>query len=145
MKIDSYKGLDEVFLDNRVDDLLKCFAPMTGWKNSLESMIKLLKYPQEEYALYKNKKEDENVMSLEDFANGNYGHVKNAYFSYKKRRKYHCTMTLEEFVKKKYGYIVEQYDIYKEEKKIGVGMSMEQFLRQIFCLFGGKLKSFAKT
>jgi senataxin len=111
MKIDSYKGLDEVFLDNRVDDLLKCFAPMTGWKNSLESMIKLLKYPQEQYDFYKNKKDDENIMSLEEFANRNYGHVKNAYFSYKKRRKYHGIMTLEEFVKKKYGSIVEQYDV----------------------------------
>ncbi|KAK2376777.1 P-loop containing nucleoside triphosphate hydrolase superfamily protein [Trifolium repens] len=145
MKIDSYKGLDEVFLDNRVDDLLKCFAPMTGWKNSLESMIKLLKYPQEQYDFYKNKKDDENIMSLEEFANRNYGHVKNAYFSYKKRQKYHGIMTLDEFVKKKYGSIVEQYDVYKDEKKLDVGMSMEQFLRQKFCLFGGKLKSFAKT
>ncbi|CAJ2652910.1 unnamed protein product [Trifolium pratense] len=145
MKIDSYKGLGEVFLDNRVDDLLKCFSRMTGWKNSLESMIKLLKYPEEQYALYQNKNDDENVMSLEEFANKNYGHVKPAYFSYKRRFKYRCPMTLEEFVKKKYGYIVEQYDIYKDENKLGVGMSMEQFLRQRFCVFGGKLKSFAKT
>jgi len=27
-----------------------------------------------------NKKGDENVMSLEEFSNRNYGHVKNAYF-----------------------------------------------------------------
>ncbi|XP_045832762.1 helicase sen1-like [Trifolium pratense] len=146
MKIDSYKGLGEVFLDNRVDDLLKCLSPMTGWKNSLESMIKLLKYPQEQYDLYKNNvnEDDENVISLEEFAKENYSHVKNAYWSYKERSKNDCPMTLEEFVKKKYSYIVEQYDIFKEDKKLSVGMNMEQFLRQRFCFFGGKLKSFMK-
>jgi hypothetical protein len=145
MKIDSYKGLGEVFLDNRVDDLLYCFSPMTGWKNCLESMIRLLKDPEEQYTLYLNSKHNENVMSLEEFAVGNYSHVKPAYFSYKKRCKYHCLLTLEEFVKKKYGYIVEQYDIYQDDKKSSVGMTMEQFFRQKFCFFGGKLKSFMKT
>ncbi|WJX58554.1 hypothetical protein P8452_43997 [Trifolium repens] len=144
MKIDSYKGLDEVFLDNRVDDLLKCFSPMTGWKNSLESMIKLLKYPQEQYDLYKNNVNEDVILSLEEFAEENYSHVKNAYFSYNKDSKNDSPMTLEEFVKKKYSYIVEQYDIFQDDKKLNVGMSMEQFLRERFCFFGGKLKLFMK-
>jgi senataxin len=144
MKIDSYKGLDEVFLDNRVDDLLKCFSPMTGWKNSLESMIKLLKYPQEQYDLYKNNGNEDVILSLEEFAEENYSHVKNAYFSYNKDSKNDSPMTLEEFVKKKYSYIVEQYDIFQDDKKLNVGMSMEQFLRERFCFFGGKLKLFMK-
>lgn len=53
MKIDCYKGLEEVFLDNRVDQLWRCLLPMTGWKHFLESMIRLLKDPKEQYALYK--------------------------------------------------------------------------------------------
>ena len=145
MKIDSYKGLREVFLDNRVDDLLYCFSPMTGWKSCLESMIRLLKDPEKQYALYLNSKHNENVMSLEEFAVGNYSHVKHAYFSYMKHCKYRCLLTLEEFVMKKYGYIVEKYDIYQDDKKSSVGMTMEQFFRQKFCFFGGKLKSFMKT
>ncbi|CAL5189953.1 unnamed protein product [Lathyrus oleraceus] len=144
MKIASYRGLNEVFLDNRVDELLYCFLPLTGWKNSLESMIKLLKDPEEQYALYKNRV-NAKVMSFEEFVSENYSHVKGSYFSYKKRCKYHCPMTMEEFVKKKYSYIVEQYDIYKDDEKLSVGMSMEQFLRQRFCLCGKKLKSFMTT
>ncbi|KAL5102073.1 hypothetical protein RYX36_006400 [Vicia faba] len=144
MKIDSYKGLNEVFLDNRVDDLLYCFSPLTGWKNSLESMIKLLKDPEAQYALYKNRV-NANVMSLEDFVSGNHSNVKGSYFSYKKRCKHHCFMRLEDFVKKRYGYIIEQYDMYIDDEKLSVGMSMEQFLRQRFCVYGKKLKSFIKT
>jgi senataxin len=34
MKIDSYPGLDDVFLDYRVKNLMKCFAE---WKHSFES------------------------------------------------------------------------------------------------------------
>ncbi|XP_003616118.3 helicase sen1 [Medicago truncatula] len=145
MKIDSYKDLGEVFLENRVDDLLHAFSPMTGWINSLESMIKLLKDPEEQYDLYKNDVNEGVVMSLEEFANGNYNHVKNAYFSYTKHCEHDCPMTLEEFVKKKYDYIIEQYDMYKDDKKLSIGMSMEQFLRQRFCFIGGKLKLFMKT
>jgi len=147
MKMFSYKGLNEVFLENRVDDLLYCFLPMTGWKSSLESMIKLLKYPEEQYDLHKNDVNKDAIMSLEEFVNRSYSHVKGSYFLYKKRCRYYCPKALEEFVKKKYGYILEQYDIYKDDKKLSVGMnmSMEQFLRQRFFFFGGKLKSFMKT
>lgn len=150
MKLDSYKGLGEVFLNNRVKDLLRCFAPMTGWESCLESMIKLLKNPEQQYSLYKNnnknvKEHDKDVMSLEEFVKGNDSHVSHAYFNYKRRCKYRSVMTLEQFVKKRYDYIVEQYDVYKDDKKLSVGMSMENYLRQRFCIIGGRLKSFMKT
>nr|KYP48372.1 Helicase sen1 [Cajanus cajan] len=55
MKIETYKGLGKIFLDNRVNDLLRCFSPLTGWKHYLESMIKFLKDPEEAYVLYKHE------------------------------------------------------------------------------------------
>ncbi|KAL9320209.1 hypothetical protein ACSQ67_012048 [Phaseolus vulgaris] len=63
MKVDCYRGLSDVFLDYRVDNLLKC----SGWKHSLESMIKLLEYPKEQYDSYK-REEENSIMSLEKFA-----------------------------------------------------------------------------
>nr|KYP76035.1 putative ATP-dependent helicase C29A10.10c [Cajanus cajan] len=54
MKVDGYQGLHDVFLDYRVDNLFKC----SGWKQSLESMIKLLENPKEQYGLYKREEEN---------------------------------------------------------------------------------------
>ncbi|CAJ2652930.1 unnamed protein product [Trifolium pratense] len=51
MKIDSYRGIENIFLDNRVNIFKKCFHPETGWKKTLELMKKLLRDPQEEYLL----------------------------------------------------------------------------------------------
>ncbi|KAM7523913.1 hypothetical protein LguiA_013815 [Lonicera macranthoides] len=66
MKLDDRDGLSDVFLDYRVTILAKCFAPLTGWKSSLETMICLLDDPEEQYRLYLNKegkKEDEDTDS----------------------------------------------------------------------------------
>ncbi|KAL3838758.1 hypothetical protein ACJIZ3_023349 [Penstemon smallii] len=49
MKIDDHKDLFDVFLDNRVKVLAKCFAPPTGWNGSLLSMIGLLEDPEDQY------------------------------------------------------------------------------------------------
>jgi len=51
MKLDCYPGLEDIFLDNRVKILMKCFNPETGWKKSLELMKQLLRDPQEQYLL----------------------------------------------------------------------------------------------
>ncbi|CAI8586116.1 unnamed protein product [Vicia faba] len=51
MKLDSYPGLDVIFLDNRVKILEECFNPVTGWKQILELMKRLLRDPQEQYLL----------------------------------------------------------------------------------------------
>ncbi|KAJ1397041.1 putative helicase MAGATAMA 3 [Sesbania bispinosa] len=55
MKVYSYQGLRDVFLDYRVKNLMKCFAPTTGWKHNLESMIELLEEPRKQYSLYEKQ------------------------------------------------------------------------------------------
>ncbi|KAB1211380.1 putative helicase MAGATAMA 3 [Morella rubra] len=45
MKIDDHEDLLDVFLDYRTDMLRKCFAPLSGWKHCLKSMIDLLEDP----------------------------------------------------------------------------------------------------
>ncbi|XP_059643475.1 helicase SEN1-like [Cornus florida] len=60
MKIDDHDDLFDVFLDHRVSFLASCFAPLTGWENSIESMICLLENPEEQYSLYlKTEKEED--------------------------------------------------------------------------------------
>ncbi|KAM3749893.1 hypothetical protein ACB098_05G220000 [Castanea mollissima] len=66
MKIDDRHDLLDVFLHNRVSILYECLVSLTGWKDSLLSMISLLKDPKREYHLYLKTrrvveyKEDEN-------------------------------------------------------------------------------------
>ncbi|CAJ2652925.1 unnamed protein product [Trifolium pratense] len=52
MKLSSHTGLVNVFLDNRVENLMKCFHPTTGWKTNLANMIVLLE-SMEEFACTK--------------------------------------------------------------------------------------------
>ncbi|XP_062151603.1 uncharacterized protein LOC133860001 isoform X2 [Alnus glutinosa] len=55
-----HKDLLDVFLDYRVDVLVKCFASFSGWRNRLESMVSLLDDPELQYEIYlKKKREDE--------------------------------------------------------------------------------------
>ncbi|KAI5441058.1 hypothetical protein KIW84_010497 [Lathyrus oleraceus] len=49
MKLDSYPGLDDIFLDYRVKNLMQCFAPLTGWKHTLESLSQFLHDPKKQY------------------------------------------------------------------------------------------------
>jgi len=144
MKIECYKGLEEVFLDNRADDLLRCFSPGIGWKYYLKSTIKFLKEPDEAYGLYKNSVAVE--MSLEEFAKKSISNLDTAYGSYKKRAsKNRDPMTLEQFVKKKYANIVEQYQAYKDEKILTSGMPIEQFIEHRLSFLGQKLKILMRT
>ncbi|QHN91960.1 ATP-dependent helicase [Arachis hypogaea] len=64
MKVDSYLGLKDIFLENRVNNLVKCFAPLSGWKHSIESMIQLIKEPKKLYKLYQK---EEGLMPFKDF------------------------------------------------------------------------------
>jgi senataxin len=59
MKIDNRDDLVDVFLDYRAHVLGKCFAPLTGWRNGLESMISLLDDPKSQYEIYLEKWEEE--------------------------------------------------------------------------------------
>ncbi|KAG6656854.1 hypothetical protein CIPAW_04G050200 [Carya illinoinensis] len=61
MKIGNHDDLLDVFLEHRVDMLVNCFLPSTGWNNSLESMISLLVDPESRYNTYlENIKKDDN-------------------------------------------------------------------------------------
>ncbi|PSS00256.1 P-loop containing nucleoside triphosphate hydrolase protein [Actinidia chinensis var. chinensis] len=76
MKIDDYEDLFDVFLDYRVSVLASCFAPMSGWKNCVESMICLLEDPQALYHSYVEKEkgkdgEDDSAKDEEDKSFGN--------------------------------------------------------------------------
>ncbi|XP_061347141.1 helicase SEN1-like [Gastrolobium bilobum] len=133
MKIGCHPGLEDIFLDFRVDHLFKCFSPFTGWKHHLESVIRLLTDPVNEYARYNVNEEEEDLMSLEEFAKRSCSELEHAYRSYKQREteKSRYPMTLEQFVKLKFDYILEQYDMYKHDKKKR-NVTMEQFVKQNF-------------
>jgi senataxin len=60
MKFGERKDLLDVFLDYRVDVLVKCFAPLSGWRNGLESMISLLDDPKSQYEKYLEKRKEGN-------------------------------------------------------------------------------------
>ncbi|KAJ8770572.1 hypothetical protein K2173_018063 [Erythroxylum novogranatense] len=71
MKIDENDNLLDVFLDNRVDVLRRCFNPSTGWKHSLESMISLLDDPDPERTycqrcISEEEKESKEEIKLEE-------------------------------------------------------------------------------
>ncbi|KAB1211384.1 putative ATP-dependent helicase C29A10.10c [Morella rubra] len=58
MKIDDHEDLLDVFLDYRTDMLRKCFAPLSGWKHCLKSMIDLLEDPNSQYKIYLDKRRE---------------------------------------------------------------------------------------
>ncbi|GMP47100.1 hypothetical protein CsSME_00015016 [Camellia sinensis var. sinensis] len=55
-KIDDHEDLIDVFLDYCISVLASCFALMSGWNNSVESMICLLEDAELLYQLYLEKK-----------------------------------------------------------------------------------------
>ncbi|KAF8407485.1 hypothetical protein HHK36_006619 [Tetracentron sinense] len=66
MKIDDHDELLDIFLDYRVKSLEKCFAPLSGWKYSIDSMIWLLENPKQQYLLYVEKEKKKNEDGDED-------------------------------------------------------------------------------
>uniref|UniRef100_A0ACD5Z6N7 Uncharacterized protein n=1 Tax=Avena sativa TaxID=4498 RepID=A0ACD5Z6N7_AVESA len=64
MKVETSHDLSAVFLDYRVERLLECFLPNTGWTNCLRSLIDFLGEPLTKYRLHtdkiiKNREEEE--------------------------------------------------------------------------------------
>ncbi|KAJ6684157.1 DNA2/NAM7 HELICASE FAMILY [Salix viminalis] len=49
LKISENDDLADIFLDHRVEVLDYCFAPSTGWKHTVDSMINLLEDPEDQY------------------------------------------------------------------------------------------------
>lgn len=67
MKIDDHSDLLNIFLDYRAKILAKCFAPASGWKHCLASLICLLENPEEQYRLYlRNEKDEEGDEEVND-------------------------------------------------------------------------------
>nr|CAD1844653.1 unnamed protein product [Ananas comosus var. bracteatus] len=62
MKIDD--DLSDVFLERRVQRLLMCFVPLTGWKHCLDSMADLLENAVSQYQRYLTDKEDEEEQTI---------------------------------------------------------------------------------
>ncbi|AES99084.2 P-loop nucleoside triphosphate hydrolase superfamily protein [Medicago truncatula] len=89
MKVDSYPGLEDIFLDYRVKNLMQCYAE---WNHSLVAIIEFLSDPSKQYFLEMYDKYDDSL-TFE-------GYVKRA-------RKdiielYQSIMTMEQFVKQRY-------------------------------------------
>jgi hypothetical protein len=84
MKFGERKDLLDVFLDYRVDVLVKCFAPLSGWRNGLKLMVSLLDDPKSQYEKYLEKRREENNKGDDD------------------------PLTFEEFLKKTFCSIHEQ-------------------------------------
>ncbi|KAK9950623.1 hypothetical protein M0R45_006103 [Rubus argutus] len=100
MKIDKTNVLRDIFLDYRVETLIKCLLPLSGWKHLLESMIHLLDDPEEQYSLYLEKRAEnhkQNAQKNEDDG--------------KHREDEDYPLKFEEFVKNKFDSIFEPLKI----------------------------------
>ncbi|XP_058076265.1 uncharacterized protein LOC131224851 [Magnolia sinica] len=67
MSIDEDSQLQEIFLDYRADRLAECFAPASGWKNMLVSLISLLEDCVPQYHTYLEDKKEEETTSFREF------------------------------------------------------------------------------
>ncbi|ESW13974.1 hypothetical protein PHAVU_008G242200 [Phaseolus vulgaris] len=140
MRLNSCQGLLDVFLDHRVENLAKCFSPFSGWKHSVESMIHLLEDPKKEYSLY--EKENDVIISLEDFVMKEYLDVARAFRAYKQSKMSNDTITLTDYVKLKRNDIFDKFQSKQEKKSI---WTIEQFIKQRFQVLTKDLKFCMKT
>ncbi|KAI4299682.1 hypothetical protein L6164_033116 [Bauhinia variegata] len=138
MKVDEYHGLRDVFLDYRVDKLRECFAPLTGWKHYLESMISLLENPKQQYVLFKRKAGDEN--DDEDEEEQKYCCVYSLYKMVEKG----VVMALKGIVKEKLSSIQEHRHSHMQKEK-ETAMSLEQFVKKSFSNIREKLKFYMEV
>ncbi|CAK7338865.1 unnamed protein product [Dovyalis caffra] len=70
MTIEDHNELLHVFLDNRVNILVRCFGP-SGWDSSLESMISLLEHMEEQFRLWlqddnEEDEDDEKINTIQE-------------------------------------------------------------------------------
>ncbi|KAK4274971.1 hypothetical protein QN277_018122 [Acacia crassicarpa] len=151
MKVEGYQGLHDVFLDNRVEKLLRCLAPLTGWKHCLESMTMLLEDPQAQYHLYMigendKEKEEDDLMSLEEFAKGKISNIEELCRLHN-LMKDDGPLTLEQYVKGYHTDIEEQYISYELDKRKEVKgvITLEQFVKRRFSSIKEKLQFCMKT
>ncbi|XP_058090435.1 uncharacterized protein LOC131236918 [Magnolia sinica] len=67
MSIDENSQLEEIFLDYRAEQLAKCFAPASGWKHMLVSLISLLEDCVPQYHAYLEDETEEETVSFREF------------------------------------------------------------------------------
>jgi senataxin len=67
MKIDDRDDLLDVFLDYRAHILSECFAPLSGWRHCVQSMICLLEDPEQLYRDYLKIQEKDDEIDDHDY------------------------------------------------------------------------------
>jgi senataxin len=129
MKLGSHPGLEDIFLDNRVKNLMQCFNPSNGWKHTLEYTIQFLNDPEKEYISEIGPK------SLEDYAREKHWDVLYLYFTH--RHTGGEDKTFEEYLRESHKHIVKEY-----EESFS---TMEEFVKKRFRELREKLKFLMQT
>ncbi|CAI8586121.1 unnamed protein product [Vicia faba] len=114
MKLDCYPGLEDIFLDYRVKNLMQCYAE---WKPNFESLIKLLRDPKEQYFL---------EMSQKDFVMKEDSVIAYAYHAYQRQS---LVVKFELFVQQAWGDITKLYQLDELDKKECM-LITEQFVKE---------------
>ncbi|CAK8538106.1 unnamed protein product [Lathyrus sativus] len=119
MKLDCYPGLEDIFLDYRVKNLMQCYAE---WQHTFESMIQLLRDPKEQYFLQ---------MSQKDFDVNKDSVIAYAYDAYQRQthKRQGLVMKFEVFVQKAWRDITKIYRLDEHDKKECM-LITEKFVRQ---------------
>lgn len=147
MKIEDHDELLDVFLDRRVDLLEECFvSSSSGWKDSLISMIDLLKHPERQYRIYLKNRRVQNFEEEDDEITKN--EVSDKVSKDKKVLKNVIIETLKENKDKKKVEERNQPKKHKEEKKKEQGeedkkcedpLTFEEFIKKRFICIAKRL------
>ncbi|KAK2430640.1 P-loop containing nucleoside triphosphate hydrolase superfamily protein [Trifolium repens] len=127
MKLGSHPGLEDIFLDNRVKNLMQCFNPSNGWKHTLEYTIQFLNDPEKEYISEIGPK------SLEDYAREKHRDVWYLYIIHR----HTGGETFEEYLCESHKHIVKEYN--------ECFSTMEEFVKKRFRELREKLKFLMQT
>ncbi|RHN56804.1 putative P-loop containing nucleoside triphosphate hydrolase [Medicago truncatula] len=118
MKVDSYPGLEDIFLDYRVKNLMQCYAE---WNHSLVAIIEFLSDPSKQYFL---------EMSKKDFVMDKNRILASAYHAYKINKGNHgLIMRFENYVQKARTEITKLYQLDENDKKECM-LTIERFVKQ---------------
>jgi len=113
MKVDSYPGLEDIFLDYRVKNLMQCYAE---WNHSFKAMIEFLSDPSKQYFLEMSKKDlvmDKNRILVSAYLKGNHDLI----------------MRFGDYVQKAQTEITKLYQLDENDKKECM-LTIERFVKQ---------------
>lgn len=113
MKIDGFPELYQVFLDNRISVLACCLSPTFGWRSKANSIVQLLKYPQDEYKLYLCDKRNVDDEASDDdeweiCENEGLKDVHGKVIVYEKVLKIKEKLSFEDYIKEKFNILEEK-------------------------------------